>query len=239
MPRSVRYSPSRGARALPDAGPAAPQRATTPTPEPVRRHRRLPSPQQLQWAAMALLALVLAAALWWLQPAPQPRITQKMIDAAVLHTLEHNSLPSATARAAEAVAPSVVRVIGYATSKKGKEVERSVGTGVVIVDKGIILTNLHVVRGVDRIGVTFADGTESDASITGAQPENDLAVLQAHKLPDDLQAAPLRAAHNLRVGEGVVVMGFPFGIGPSASAGVVSGLQREFESPRAGRSCRT
>ena len=65
-------------------------------------------------------------------------------------------------------------MIGYATSKKGKEVERSVGTGVVIVDKGIILTNLHVVRGVDRIGVTFADGTESDASITGAQPENDL-----------------------------------------------------------------
>ena len=235
MPRPVRYSPSRGARALPDAGPAAPQRATTPTPEPVRRHRRLPSPQQLQWAAMALLALVLAAALWWLQPAPQPRITQKVIDAAVLHTLEHNSLPSATARAAEAVAPSVVRVIGYATSKKGKEVERSVGTGVVIVDKGIILTNLHVVRGVDRIGVTFADGTESDASITGAQPENDLAVLQAHKLPDDLQAAPLRAAHNLRVGEGVVVMGFPFGIGPSASAGVVSGLQREFESPEGGQ----
>ena len=83
--------------------------------------------------------------------------------------------------------------------------------------------------------MTFADGTESDASITGAQPENDLAVLQAHKLPDDLQAAPLRAAHNLRVGEGVVVMGFPFGIGPSASAGVVSGLQREFESPEGGQ----
>ena len=234
MPRPVRYSPSRGARALPDAGPTAPQRATTPTPEPVRRHRRLPSPQQLQWAAMALLALVLAAALWWLQPAPQPRITQKMIDAAVLHTLENHSLPAAAARAAEALAPSVVRVMGF-TTRKGKEVERSVGTGVVIVDKGIILTNLHVVRGVDRIGVTFADGTESDASITGAQPENDLAVLQAHKLPDDLQAAPLRAAHNLRVGEGVVVMGFPFGIGPSASAGVVSGLQREFESPEGGQ----
>ena len=235
MPRSVRYSPSRGARALPDAGPTAPQRATTPTPEPVRRHRRLPSPQQLQWAAMALLALVLAAALWWLQPAPQPRITQKMIDAAVLHTLEHNSLPSATARAAEAVAPSVVRVIGYATSKKGKEVERSVGTGVVIVDKGIILTNLHVVRGVDRIGVTFADGTESDASITGAQPENDLAVLQAHKVPDDLEAAPLRSTQDLRAGDHVVAVGFPFGIGPSASAGVVSGLKREFTSPEGQR----
>lgn len=186
---------------------------------------------------MALLALLLAA-LWWLQPAPAPRITQKAIDAAVLHTLEHHNLPSAAARAAEAVAPSVVRVMGFASNKQGKEVERSVGTGVVIVDTGIILTNLHVVRGAERLSVTFADGTESDASITGAQPENDLAVLRAHKLPDDLQAAPLRSTQRLRAGDGVVVIGFPFGIGPSASAGVVSGLEREFESPESGQELR-
>ncbi|MBS0508303.1 MAG: trypsin-like peptidase domain-containing protein [Proteobacteria bacterium] len=244
MPRPVRYSPSRSARAVAAAEPLATGKgpgdapAAPLAPEPARRRLGLPSAQRLQWAAMALLAAGLASGLWWLQPAPQPRITQKMIDAAVLHTLEHNSLPSATARAAEAVAPAVVRVIGYATTRRGKEVERSVGTGVVIVDKGVILTNLHVVRGADRLGVTFADGTESGASITGAQPENDLAVLQAHRLPDDLQAAPLRAAHNLRVGEGVVVLGFPFGIGPSASAGVVSGLEREFESPENGQQLR-
>ncbi|HRO82097.1 MAG TPA: trypsin-like peptidase domain-containing protein, partial [Alicycliphilus denitrificans] len=75
-------------------------------------------------------------------------------------------------------------------------------------------------------------------SITGAQPENDLAVLQAHKVPDDLQAAPLRSTQHLRAGDGVVVVGFPFGIGPSASAGVVSGLQREFESPEGGQELR-
>ncbi|HQQ69979.1 MAG TPA: trypsin-like peptidase domain-containing protein [Alicycliphilus sp.] len=249
MPRPVRYSPSHSARASRAAGPAAPggEPGSAPSPAasaapapPAASQRRLylPSAQQLQWAAMGLLAALLALGLWWLQPSPQPRITQKMIDAAVLYTLEHNNLPSATARAAEAVAPSVVRVIGYATTRRGKEVERSVGTGVVIVDKGVILTNLHVVQGADRLSVTFADGTESNASITGAQPENDLAVLQAHKLPDDLQAAPLRAAHNLRVGEGVVVMGFPFGIGPSVSAGVVSGLEREFESPESGQELR-
>ena len=235
MPRPVRYSPSRSDRARPPGQPTAPGAAPpSPTPDAPRRRLRPPSAQQLHWAAMALLALLLAA-LWWLQPAAAPRITQKAIDAAVLHTLEHHSLPSATARAAETVAPSVVRVMGFASNKQGKEVERSVGTGVVIVDTGIILTNLHVVRGAERLSVTFADGTESDASITGAQPENDLAVLRAHKLPDDLQAAPLRSTQRLRAGDGVVVIGFPFGIGPSASAGVVSGLEREFESPESGQ----
>jgi S1-C subfamily serine protease len=199
---------------------------------------RLPSAQQAQWAAMALLAALLAGGMWWLQPAPAPRITQKAIDAAVLYTLENHTLPSAAARAAEAVAPSVVRVMGFTATKRGKEVERSVGTGVVIVDTGVILTNLHVVRGADRVSVTFADGTEANASITGAQPENDLAVLQAHKVPDDLQSAPLRSTQHLRAGDGVVVVGFPFGIGPSASAGVVSGLQREFESPEGGQELR-
>ncbi|MBS0392156.1 MAG: trypsin-like peptidase domain-containing protein [Proteobacteria bacterium] len=235
MPRPVRYSPSRSDRARLPGPPAAPG-ITPPPPSPDRPRRRLrpPSAQQLQWAAMAMLALLLAA-LWRAQPVPAPRITQKAIDAAVLHTLETQSLPSAAARAAEAVAPSVVRVMGYARTRKGTEVERSVGTGVVIVDKGVILTNLHVVRGAERVSVTFADGTESGASVTGAQPENDLAVLQAHKLPDDLQAAPLRSTQNLRAGDGVVVIGFPFGIGPSASAGVVSGLERTFESPEGGQ----
>ena len=242
MPRPALYSSSRPAR-RPPAEPQSPVAAPPPTtqgghPQPTGNPAVTVSRRQLRslWGVIALLAALLSASLWLHQrPAPQ-RITQDDIDAAVLRTLETTTPPSAAARAVDAIAPSVVRVVGYSRSKNGKEeTERGIGTGVVIVDKGIILTNLHVVRGVDRIGVTFADGTESDASITGAQPENDLAVLQAHKLPDDLQAAPLRAAHNLRVGEGVVVMGFPFGIGPSASAGVVSGLQREFESPEGGQ----
>ena len=238
MPRPVRYSSSRSARAQ-APGPATAPGADRATPTPDAQRRRVPRPsmQQLQWLFMALLALILAA-LWHTRPEPAPRITQQAIDAAVLHTLEHNSLPAAAARAAAAVAPSVVRVIGYAATRRGTEVERSVGTGVVIVDKGVILTNLHVVAGADRLGVTFADGTESSASITGAQPENDLAVLQAHNLPDDLQAAPLRSTQKLRPGDGVVVLGFPFGIGPSASAGVVSGLEREFESPEGGQQLR-
>jgi len=117
----------------------------------------------------------------------------------------------------------------------GEDVEKGVGSGVVIVDKGIILTNLHVVLGAKRVQVVFADGLESDATVTGVRPEHDLAVLQAHKIPDDLAAATMRSTGDLRLGDQVVAVGFPFGIGPSASAGVVSGLRREFRSPEGKR----
>lgn len=105
---------------------------------------------------------------------------------------------------------------------------RSTGTGVVIVDDGVILTNLHVVAGAKRITVIFHDGSESEAVLVKAWPENDLAVLKAKKIPDDLPAATLGSSANLRPGDEVVAVGFPFGIGPSVSAGVVSGLNREF-----------
>ena len=112
--------------------------------------------------------------------------------------------------------------------KQGNE---SVGTGVVIVDKGVILTNLHVVAGASKITVVFADGLESEATVIGVRPENDLAVLQARTVPDDLVAAAMRSSADLAVGDMVVAVGFPFGIGPSASSGVVSGLKREYQSP--------
>src|SRR5262249_379340 len=117
----------------------------------------------------------------------------------------------------------------------GQEVEQGVGTGVVIVDKGIILTNLHVVAGAKRVQVVFHDGLESDATVIGMQVENDLAVLQAKNIPDDLMAATMRSTKDLAPGDEVVAVGFPFGIGPSASAGVVSGLKREFRSPEGKR----
>jgi len=99
----------------------------------------------------------------------------------------------------------------------------------------VILTNLHVVLGAQRVRVTFADGMQSDAFVTAMQPEDDLAVLQARSIPDDLQAAPLRSTQGLRPGDAVVAVGFPFGIGPSVSAGVISGLRRAFESPEGKR----
>jgi S1-C subfamily serine protease len=194
----------------------------------------------LLWSVIGLLALMLTLSLsLGLRPDAR-RLTQKDIDSAVLKTLETTVLPSPAAKAYEAISPSVVRVVGLGKNNakegeknaEGKEDrERSVGTGVVITDKGIILTNLHVVQGAEKIQVTFADGLESTATITGVQPENDLAVLQAAKIPDDMIAATMRSTADLVPGEQVMAVGYPFGIGPSASAGVISGLKRTFRSP--------
>jgi len=169
--------------------------------------------------------------------APETRaLAQEDIDAAVLRTLQNNALPSRMAKAYEIIRPAVVRVRGLATDEEsGEEVERSVGTGVVIVDKGIILTNLHVVTSATKLGIVFADGLESEAAVIGLHPEQDLAVLQAKTIPDDLAVATMRSTKDLAIGDEVLAVGFPFGIGPSASAGVVSGMRREYRSPEGKR----
>jgi S1-C subfamily serine protease len=107
----------------------------------------------------------------------------------------------------------------------------AIGSGVVVDKNGRVLTALHVISGTDHWVVVFADGSKSDADLVGSQPENDLAVLQPHELPDDLPAAALTSTADLRSGDVVVATGYPFGIGPSVSAGVVSGLHREFIDP--------
>ncbi|HVO94718.1 MAG TPA: trypsin-like peptidase domain-containing protein [Terriglobales bacterium] len=187
------------------------------------------------WVATAVaLALLVVLTHAWITPAPY-QFTQQDIDAAVLHTLENGTVPSAAAKAVKVVQPSVVRVRRMEPDKNGEYVEKGVGSGVVIVDKGTILTNLHVVYGAKRVHVVFADGLESEATVTGVRPEHDLAVLQAQKIPDDLMAATLRSTADLALGDQVAAVGFPFGIGPSATAGVVSGLRREFLSPEGKR----
>ncbi|MBA4178847.1 MAG: peptidase S1 [Leptothrix sp. (in: Bacteria)] len=194
------------------------------------------------WAAGgALVTALLVLGLVQLRPG-HTLITQDDIDAAVRQSLEKEPLPSAAAAAYQAILPSVVRVVGLMDEKDEGEddpeqraLERSLGSGVVIIDNGTILTNLHVVTGAKRIRVRFANGHESDARMVGAQPENDLAVLRAESLPDDLEAATMRSTADLRPGDHVIAVGYPFGIGPSVSYGVVSGLKRQFRAPESDR----
>jgi S1-C subfamily serine protease len=159
----------------------------------------------------------------------------KAIDSEMRQSLLQRPLPSAVSRAYEQVIPSVVRVTGYATTSwptKGPEpTPDGVGTGVVIVDNGTILTNLHVVRKAKRLKVMFFDGHESEAEVIHEDPSSDLAMLRAKSIPDDLQAATLRSSTSLRPGDEILSIGFPFGIGPSVSSGVISGLGREYRSP--------
>ncbi len=237
------YSPSRRsaappAAAVPSAAAATPQpaeavAAAAPRRSFVKRHA-----PAMAWSGLgALLALAVMLAVLSLQPR-QRVITQKQIDAAVRHSLEKDPLPSPATKAYERIGRSVVRVIGlgeedddtqYRPDKRA--MDRSLGSGVVIKEDGTILTNLHVVWGAKRVRVIFADGHESDAQMVGAQPENDLAVLKATSLPDDLEPATMRSTGDLAPGDQVIAVGHPFGIGPSVSAGVISGLGREFRAP--------
>jgi len=225
-----------GARAPRDDGAA--DVSTVPQPRPVaeprtprwrgfyKRHER-----PLLIIAGAAFAVALIATQGAFSPAPQ-RITQEDIDQAVAHTLEARPAASPAVRAYEAVSGAVVRVrtFGGDAIEVDMYAQRATGTGVVIIDKGVILTSLHVVAGAGRVEVTFHDGLRSDAEVVSTQPENDLAVLQAKRVPDDLRAATLRSSRKLAEGEHVVAVGFPFGIGPSVSAGVISGLKREYRS---------
>lgn len=244
MRRTALYSRSDpGKPTLPIAAePASVQADAFAEPRAPSRGRRLVQslnhPRSL-WIAIGLLAVLLA---WSVSVGRAPaarKLTQNDINAAVMHTLTTKVLPSPAASAAATVAPSVVMVEGFLKGKKGKpDVEQGIGTGVVIVEDGTILTNLHVVQSSETLKVTFSDGLESAASVINIQPENDLAVLRAHKIPDDLQPATMRSTADLLPGDRVAAVGFPFGIGPSVSAGVVSGLKRGFRSPQSGQQLR-
>jgi S1-C subfamily serine protease len=223
MKRAAVYSSS-GRRQRVEVEPPAPPRVTWR--EWRKRHAR-----GVRWTLGIAAALLLVPVLWMLAPASG--ITAAEVEALVEKVLEAQKPPPSAADAYESILPSVVHVRGLPYSADADvepSSESQSGTGVVIVDSGIILTNLHVVHGAKSIKVVFHDGLEADAAIIGVQPEHDLAVLQAKTIPDDLHAATLRSTAGLRPGEEVIAVGFPFGIGPSVSAGVISGLGREYQT---------
>ena len=169
---------------------------------------------------------------------PQQRLTQRDIDAAVSRTLAAATpRPTNASLAYEVIRPSLVRV--EVLQQTGPTaVEAGLGTGFVIDETGIILTSLHVVRNAARVRVVFADESTSEASLIASQPESDLAVLRPRIVPDDIVPATLAGSGMLQVGDEVFVVGHPFGIDNSLTAGVVSGLRRNYRSPRTGETLR-
>jgi len=243
MKRAAIYSSSRASRTPVGSREPSVTQQETPSPAASRKRRFSLRPWAARHARLlkagAVLVLLAALAAPWLAPRG---LSQAQIDGRIEQALEARGAPPGAAEAYEKILPSVVHVRGLAAPSEETEdgkahptQEGNVGTGVVIVDTGIVLTNLHVVQGATRVRITFHDGTETDARVTGVRPEHDLAVLQASELPDDLVPATIRSTNGLRSGDAVVAVGFPFGIGPSATAGVISGLKREYRSPKGER----
>jgi S1-C subfamily serine protease len=152
------------------------------------------------------------------------------IAATVASTQSSAPAPASSGSIADAVQrvlPSVVSI--KTTTFGGGEGEAS---GVILDRDGLILTNNHVVEGSTSVTVSFNDERHEalDGAVIGTAPERDLAVLrvQAH----DLVAVRLARSSALRLGDAVIAIGFPLGLGgPTVTSGIVSGLDRTIEGP--------
>jgi serine protease DegQ len=106
-----------------------------------------------------------------------------------------------------------------------ERVSQSLGSGVIVdAEKGYVLTNNHVIEGADDIAVTLKDGRSLDATLIGTDPDSDLAVVQIPA--EGLQALQLADSDLLQVGDFVVAVGNPFGLGQTVTSGIVSALGR-------------
>ena len=178
--------------------------------------------------AFGVLATLLALILYNLF-FPADQLTEREVNDAIA-----SAMASSTPRPPDAtivyqiIQPSIVYIEAGFVDGKGHH-SGGLGTGVIISDAADIVTSLHVVDGSSDIRVTFADGTESEAFILAQTPEMDLAVLRAYNSPGLFVPATLGNPGSMRVGDDVFVVGNPFGLYSSMSAGVISGFGRTFQ----------
>ncbi len=149
---------------------------------------------------------------------------------------------SAIVRAVERVSPAVVSVRvtmvvtrqaspfgwffrDFREPQRRREEAQAQGSGVVIDDRGYVLTNFHVVQGADRIVLDGVDGKSYEADVVGTAPDHDLAVLRC-RAKTSLPHVPIGTSRDLMIGETVIAIGNPFGLSHTVTTGVVSALHR-------------
>ena len=121
--------------------------------------------------------------------------------------------------------PILRQLFGQVPGVSRRQASTSLGSGVVVNHDGYVLTNYHVVQAADAIEVALADGRKDTAKVVGADPDTDLAVLKLASLRN-LPAATLAPDRGLRVGDVVLAIGNPFGVGQTTTQGIVSALGR-------------
>ena len=128
----------------------------------------------------------------------------------------------------ERVSPSVVSISALALDpfKISSRISAAVGSGFIINDEGLVLTNSHVVFGRQLIIVTLDDGRKIETELLGADPIFDLAVLRIPGPPEGHPKAVLGDSDSVRIGEDVIAIGNPFGLEQTLTRGVISGLNR-------------
>jgi serine protease DegQ len=206
---------------------------------------RLIAQRMFPFAAGAVAAVLVIALHGLLTPEPT------LLTARDVQNSIAEAMASATPRAAfsaqvyEIIRPSLVLIETDPMTGEGavrynpgvnnlhlvQDEDNDIGTGVIVNDTGDILTSLHVIAAASTIRVTFADGTVSPAQIVGTLSDDDIAVLRADLLPEEIIPATLGSPNAMRVGDEAYVVGHPFGLYGSMSAGVISGFERTFQPP--------
>ena len=115
---------------------------------------------------------------------------------------------------------------GFGNGRPRQRIQNSLGSGVIVAGEGIVVTNRHVIEGADQITVVLADRREFDATIVGSDDRTDLAVLRIDAGVDSLPSLDLRDSDTLEVGDLVLAIGNPFGVGQTVTSGIVSALAR-------------
>jgi len=127
----------------------------------------------------------------------------------------------------ERAAPGVVQIKSTGGSTSG----RALGSGFVVDKTGHVVTNYHVIEGADEIRVSFSNRDTVEAELVGTDPSTDLAVLKVDTSASALTPLSLGNSDQVRVGDQVVAIGNPFGLARTATAGIVSALQRLITAP--------
>jgi serine protease DegQ len=181
-----------------------------------------------------------------------PQLTQREVENTIAQAMASATpRPALSAQVYQIIQPSLVLIETQGRRGPGGSVhyepddddnglsfvhdeDDGVAAGVIVNDGGDILTSLHVVAAANNLWVTFADGTYTTAVIIGTLPDSDIAVLQAEQLPLEIVPATLGNPNAMRVGDEAFVVGHPFGLYASMSAGVISGFERTFDPPGGG-----
>ncbi len=120
--------------------------------------------------------------------------------------------------------PLFRRFFGDRFDDEERQQQSSLGSGVIVSQQGFILTNHHVVESADEIQVALADGRNVPAKLVGADPETDLAVLRIDL--KNLPAMTFGSSENIKIGDVVLAIGNPFGVGQTVTMGIVSAVGR-------------
>jgi serine protease DegS len=121
--------------------------------------------------------------------------------------------------------PIFQKFFGDRFAKARKEIQTSLGSGVLISSQGYVLTNNHVIEGADQIQILLADGRSARARVVGTDLDTDLAVL--HITADKLPSIVIGNSSRLRVGDVVLAIGNPFGVGQTVTSGIISATGRD------------